>query len=211
MAKVGLLDGTSRGLARLIWLAHAAAWAQGGFMHVVVLFESLFGNTHEVAEAIADGVRTADAAAEVACVRVPEADMGMVEAADLLVVGGPTHMRGMTSGMSRRMGLAAEDKKDEADRHETEPGAEGPGVRDWFTGLPKTGKGTKAAAFDTRAEARMAGGAAHGIARRLRRHGYETVAEPEGFIIEDTEGPLRAGESDRAKAWGADLLRKTAH
>jgi hypothetical protein len=37
------------------------------------------------------------------------------------------------------------------------------------------------------------------------------VAEPEGFIIEDTEGPLRAGESDRAKAWGADLLRKTAH
>jgi hypothetical protein len=57
----------------------------------------------------------------------------------------------------------------------------------------------------------MAGGAAHGIARRLRRHGYELVAEPEGFIIEDTEGPLRAGESDRAKAWGADLLRKTAH
>lgn len=69
MAKVGLLDGTSRGLARLIWPAHAAAWAQGGLMHVVVLFESLFGNTNEVAEAIADGVRTADPAAEVACVR----------------------------------------------------------------------------------------------------------------------------------------------
>ena len=49
--------------------------AKAGFMHVVVLFESLFGNTREVAEAIADGARTADPAAEVACVRVAEADL----------------------------------------------------------------------------------------------------------------------------------------
>jgi flavorubredoxin len=48
--------------------------AKAGFMHVVVLFESLFGNTHEVADAIADGARTADPAAEVACVRVAEAE-----------------------------------------------------------------------------------------------------------------------------------------
>jgi hypothetical protein len=56
----------------------------------------------------------------------------------------------------------------------------------------------------------MAGGAAHGIARRLRRHGYELVAEPESFVIEGTEGPLRAGEPDRVRAWGADLVRQTA-
>ena len=71
-------------------------------MHVVVLFESLFGNTHEVAEAIADGARTADPTAEVDCVRVAEADLEVVGAADLLVVGGPTHMRGMTSGRAAR-------------------------------------------------------------------------------------------------------------
>jgi hypothetical protein len=176
--------------------------AKARFMHVVVLFESLFGNTHEVAEAIADGARTADPAAEVACVRVAEADLEKIRAADLLVVGGPTHIRGMTSGLSRKMGLSAEEKKDEAEQHEIEPGAEGPGVRDWFADLPKAAKGSKAAAFDTRGDARMAGGAAHGIARRLRSHGYELVAEPEGFIIEGTEGPLRAGESDRARAWG---------
>jgi Flavodoxin len=179
-------------------------------MHVVVLFESLFGNTREVAEAIADGARTADPTAEVDCVRVAEADLEMVGAADLLVVGGPTHMRGMTSGMTRKMGLTAEEKVDEAEQHEIEPRAEGPGVRDWFGDLPKAAKGSKAAAFDTRADARMAGGAAHGIARRLRRHGYDLVAEPEGFIIEDTEGPLRAGEPDRARAWGASLVQQIA-
>ncbi len=173
------------------------------------MYESMFGNTHEIAEAIAEGVREADPAAEVTCLRVTESDSALVQAADLLVVGGPTHMRGMTSGLSRKMGLAAEEKKDEEEKHETEPGAEGPGVRDWFEDLPKARKGSQAAAFDTRADMRLAGGAAHGIARRLRRHGYELVAEPEGFVIEDTEGPLRAGEPDRAKAWGRVLVRQS--
>jgi hypothetical protein len=96
-----------------------------------------------VAEAIADGARTVDPTSEVACVRVAEADLEVVRAADLLVVGGPTHIRGMTSGMSRRMGLTAEEKKDETEQHEIEPGADGPGVRDWFADLPKAAKGNK--------------------------------------------------------------------
>lgn len=197
-------------MAYVVDLAGGAAMAQAGLMNVVVVFESLFGNTHEVAEAIADGAQTADPTAEVACVRVSEADPEVAKTADLLVVGGPTHMHGMTSGLSRKMGLTAEEKKDEEERHEIEPGAEGPGVRDWFADLPRAVKGSKAAAFDTRADARMAGGAAHGIARRLRRHGYDLVAEPEGFIIEGTEGPLRAGEPDRARAWGANLVQQIA-
>ena len=69
-------------------------------MHVVVLFESLFGNTREVAEAIAHGRGAADPTAEVACLRVAEADREEVRTADLLVVGAPTHIRGMTSAMS---------------------------------------------------------------------------------------------------------------
>lgn len=179
-------------------------------MQVVVLYESLFGNTREVAEAVAAGVAEADPQAQVATVRVGEADPQVIEAADLLIVGGPTHMRGMTSGFSRKMGLSGEQKKDAGDRHEPEPGAAGPGVRDWLHDLPKAMPGHQAAAFDTRAEFRMAGGAASGIARRLRHHGYRVVGDPEGFIIEDAEGPLRAGEPDRARAWGAGLVRKAA-
>jgi hypothetical protein len=166
----------------------------------------MFGNTHEIADAITNGVRQTAPEAEVACVPVAEANPELVQVADLLVVGGPTHMRGMTSAMTRKMGIAAEEKIDEAHRHEVEPGAEGPGVRDLFDTLPKASKGAIGAAFDTRAEQRLAGGAAHGIAKRLRRHGYDVVAD-EGFIIEGTEGPLRAGETERAKAWGAALVR----
>jgi Flavodoxin len=178
-------------------------------MRILVVYESLFGNTHEVAEAIGDGIRSRPDA-DVTCRPVAEAKPDDVTAADLLVVGGPTHMRGMTSGLSRKMGLRGEAQKAATDGTDfaPEPGAEGPGVRDWFDALPKAAGGSRAAAFDTRADVRLAGGAAHGIARRLRRHGYELVAEPEGFIIEDIEGPLRDGEHDRARAWGADLAQR---
>ncbi|MEU9046294.1 MULTISPECIES: hypothetical protein [unclassified Kitasatospora] len=50
------------------------------------------------------------------------------------------------------------------------------------------------------------GGAAFGIARRLRRHGYVLLAKPDGFVVTGTNGPLREGEHGRARAWGATLV-----
>lgn len=181
-------------------------------MRVVIVYESLFGNTREVAEAIGEGVGQARPDAQVACVHVTEADWGLVRAAGLLVVGGPTHMCGMTSRLSRKMGLQAEDRQASEGKeagHGGRPGAEDPGVRDWFQAMPEARKGSYAAAFDTRVDFPMAGGAAYGIARRLRSFGYEMVAEPEGFIVEDVEGKLRVGERRRAAAWGAGLVRHT--
>jgi len=171
-------------------------------MHVVIVYESLFGNTREVAEAVRHGIRSADPEARITCLRVAQATADAVGAADLLVVGGPTHMRRMTTRVSRKVGLQGEEKK--ADFH-PEPDAEGPGVRAWFHSMGKAAAASRAAAFDTRVASRFAGGAAPGIARQLERHGYALVGEPEGFIVEDTEGPLREGELQRAQAWGARL------
>jgi len=33
------------------------------------------------------------------------------------------------------------------------------------------------------------------------------VIATESFLVEDTEGPLVAGELERARAWGAELAR----
>ena len=177
-------------------------------MDVVIVYESLFGNTHAIAEAIGEGVRHADQHARVRRVRVGEAEAGDVTDVDLLVVGGPTHALRMTSERTRRMGLEGEEKKAEAKgmHLDTEPGAEGPGLRDWFDALARVGRGNRAAAFDTRLGSHLAGGASHGIARRLRHHGYELVAPPQGFVVEGTEGPLSKGERARAQAWGASLV-----
>lgn len=182
-------------------------------MDVAIVYESMFGNTHAVAEAIAEGIRDADPGGRVSVTSVAQAKAGEVGEAGLLIVGGPTHLRGMTSGMSRRKGLEAEEKaaRDKGAGFAPEPGAGGPGVRDWFGALPKASPGHRGASFDTRAGFKFAGGAAQGIARRLRRHGYDLIAKPEGFIIEGTEGPLRDGEKARARAWGASLVREPAH
>ena len=176
-------------------------------MKITVVYESMFGNTHQVAQAISDGIREANRNADVQCVSVKDASPELIQSTELLIVGGPTHIRGMTSALSRKMGVK-EEQKDEArgePAHELQEDAEGPGVRAWFKGLP-TVKDGRAAAFDTRLEFSLAGGAAGGIARRLRKHGYHVVSDPEGFIVEDAYGPLRAGEIDRAKQWGAQLV-----
>jgi hypothetical protein len=176
-------------------------------MRVVIVYESLFGNTHEVAGAIRDGIAAARPEASVSCVQATEADRDQALGADLLVVGGPTHLHGLSTTVTRKMGLRAEQRVPAGvPGHGPQPGAAGPGIREWFRGLPKAPAGSRSAAFDTRGDVRHAGGAANGIARRLRRHGYELIGEPAGFLVEDVEGPLREGEQDRARAWGASLL-----
>ena len=92
--------------------------------------------------------------------------------------------------------------------HPPEPGDAGPGVRDWFMALPKAAAGSLGAAFDTHTDSVVVNRAADDIARRLRQHGYELVTEPESFIIDHTDGPLHDGERDRARAWGARLIRQ---
>jgi hypothetical protein len=73
---------------------------------------------------------------------------GEVDAADLLVVGCPTHIRGMTSGFSRK---SAGEEKAEANgepAHLLELEPVGPGLPEWFESLPKVKGEELAAAFD---------------------------------------------------------------
>lgn len=168
-------------------------------MVALVAFESIYGNTHAVAEAIAEGLGPGG---EIRARPVHEADPASVEAADLLVVGGPTHMHGLSTSMSRKLAAQAGEEEDV----EVEPGVvEGPGLRQWLA--KRVGGGRKAAAFDTRIDRSptLTGVAARGIARRLRRRGYELIADPESFLVEDSEGPLVEGELERAREWGAAL------
>jgi hypothetical protein len=139
----------------------------------------------------------------VAVRRITEANLRKVSEVDLLFVGSPTHLHGLSTPSSRRQALQPVMKELAA----LEPGAEGPGAREWLDQLPKVPPGRRAVAFDTRLSSPWAGGAARPIARRLRRHGYQIASKPEGFIVEGANGPLRTGEPERARAWAAGLVR----
>ena len=68
-------------------------------MRALVVYESMYGNTHTVAVSIAAGLSTRH---DVTLVPVTRTTPELVAAADLLVVGGPTHMHRMSTAASRR-------------------------------------------------------------------------------------------------------------
>ena len=70
-------------------------------MRAVVVYESMYGNTRAVAEAIGEGMRTIH---DVVVVPVGKAGPDVLDGAQILVVGGPTHVHGMSRPRSRADG-----------------------------------------------------------------------------------------------------------
>ena len=164
-------------------------------MRVLVVYESMFGNTHVVADHIGDGLR---ADHEVVTMSVGDAFDSMLDDFDLLVLGGPTHAHGVSTAASRKSARESADKDDELD---FEPEVDGPGLREWIKGI--AGHRHLSACFDTRIDgpAALTGRASKGIDRRLRRYGFRQLVEPESFLV-DKHSHLLPGEADRATEWG---------
>ncbi len=171
-------------------------------MKAVVVFESMFGNTRRLAEAVGKGLAET---AEVRVVPVSRANSRLVDDADLVVVGGPTHIHGMSRPSTRK---AAVDQAAKQPATVLDPDARAAGLDDWFAALGHLE--ARAAAFDTRAKAPaiLTGRASKGIDRQLRRHGLRPVVDPESFLV-DKANHLQPGEEDRAREWGQRLGRST--
>jgi hypothetical protein len=174
---------------------------EGCGMKALVVYESLYGNTAAVGEAIAQSLRAHGLEVEAGTVSKisPTATAGF----DLLVVGGPTHAHGMSKPQSRR----------QADRDEKNTYAErtvDPGAREWLAALPQ-GAGRLAAAFDTRIDKAMllTGSAAKGIAQLLKKNGCALVLSPECFLV-SMQNRLKDGELRHADEWGATLAMALA-
>ncbi|MEU4524692.1 flavodoxin domain-containing protein [Amycolatopsis sp. NPDC024027] len=164
-------------------------------MRTVIVFESMFGATEKVARAIADGL-SPSAGAEVVNVDDAPADLTGVE---LLVVGAPTHVHGMSQAATRK---SAADQVDYEMHSRT-------GVREWLDSLDSVPDGLSVATFDTRIDKPrvFTGAASLGAAKRLRRLGCREVAPAESFFVGTDPidvGP-EPGELARAEAWGAAL------
>jgi hypothetical protein len=173
-------------------------------MRTVIVYESMYGNTHAIAGAIARGLETGH---EVTVVPVAGATLELLDEADLVVVGGPTHMHGM-SGTRTRRAAVAEARKDGSPLT-LDPHAEGPGLHDWFGSLGRMS--ARAAAFDTRMAGPpiLTGRASKGIAALLEQHGFALLVPAESFLVTKAN-KLRPGEEERAEIWGRELAAKLA-
>lgn len=153
-------------------------------MKALVIYDSVYGNTQKIARAIGDSLT-----GEVKVMPVSDMNASEVRSFDLLIVGSPVH-----------------------------GGRATPAIDAFLKQLPPHSlEGKSVAAFDTRFEAEDQGMglrilmsviryAAERIARELVKKGGRPVAEPEGFIVEQKEGPLKQGELERAGHWAKAMM-----
>lgn len=162
-------------------------------MKAVVVYESLWGNTAAVARAIAEGLGP-----EAVALSTREATPSHVAGVDLLVAGAPIQGFGLPSA---RMRAGIKPDQDPA------PDLSTPTLGSWLEDLP-AGSG-RSAAFETKIWW-SPGSAAAVIDRELEAAGYRPVTKPEKFIVKGQSGPLKDGELERARAWGARIAAALA-
>jgi flavorubredoxin len=159
-------------------------------MKAIVVYESHWGNTAAVARAIAEGIGT-----EARALSTAEATGEPLAGVDLIVAGAPLLGFSLpTEDMIKGLGANTP----------TPPYLSHPSMRSWLESTPK-GNG-RAAAFETRIWW-SPGSAAKTILGKLEAAGYRPAAKAERFIVKGRYGPLRDGELERAKAWGAEIAQ----
>jgi hypothetical protein len=159
----------------------------------VVVYESFWGNTAAVARAIAAGLGEGTPV-----LPTGEATPEALAGADLVVAGSPVIGFRMPTDKMR------ESVRANPGPAPTPPDLSQPSLAGWLQALPK-GRGA-AAAFDTRVRGPF-GSAAPAILKGLEAAGYRGIAKPRGFIVTGKYGPLREGELEQAREWGAELAR----
>lgn len=161
-------------------------------MNAVVVYESIWGNTAAIARAVAEGIGP-----EARTLSTADATPSKLEGADLLVVGSP--LLGFSIPNDKMIEGIRNGRQYPKDRTD---GSQ-PSMRSWLGIVPR---GTApVATFETRIWW-SPGSAAKGIAKALADKGYRPI-DPKGerFLVKGRYGPLKNGEIDRARAWGASL------
>lgn len=166
-------------------------------MKALVVYESMYGNTRHIAQAIAEGLQMSiDAQA------MPVGDVRAIDIdnAQLVVVGAPTHAWGLSRRRTRE--VAASDMAKHSEQR-VSPVAVATGVREWMRGL-KLQRSCRSAAFDTRLDRPrlFTGSAVRAIERGLVAAGFAVFGQPHSFRVGGTTGPLAFGEIERAREWG---------
>lgn len=148
-------------------------------MNTLILYDSQYGNTEQIAQAVA---ATLGSLGSVQTERVDKASRLDLRELDLLVLGCPTQKWQPT-----------------------------PAMQSFLANLsPATLDGLAFACFDTRFHKPrwLTGSAARSMAKQLSKMGLRLLSPAESFFVKDQEGPLEAGELERAEIWALTLRDK---
>lgn len=147
-------------------------------MNAIVVYDSMYGNTEQIAQAIGHALGSPE---NVGILRVGSVRPEQLTGLTLLVVGSPTQGGRPTPAM--------QDFLSEVPDHVLRDIR----VAAFDTRLPGRLVG-------------LFGYAAGRIADSLKRKGAMLTAPPAGFYVRGREGPLKEGELERAAAWAKQLI-----
>lgn len=147
-------------------------------MNTLVVYFSKFGNTRQVAEAVAETLQSTGSVRVMSAEPLTAADF---EGVDLLVMGTPTHKMNLPEAV--RPILDSLPKR-------------------ILKGVPFAAFDTsyKMGWFLNKFTASKR------LNRKLRKLGGKPLLPPETFLVEDREGPLYDGEIERAHDWAISIL-----
>jgi hypothetical protein len=161
-------------------------------MKAIVVYESLWGNTAAVARAIGEGLGEGTAV-----LSTSEAGPERLADADLIVAGAPVLGFRLPTEEMRQSVLRTE-------RNAPSPAdLSHPSMRAWLDGMP-SGGGARFVTFETGLWW-SPGGATKAMDEKLRAAGLIPIQKGRRFVVKGRYGPLRDGELDKARAWGAEL------
>ena len=146
-------------------------------MKVLVVYDSVYGNTEKIAKSIGDNI-----AGEVKVLRVGEANPSQLEGIDLLIVGSPTQGGKPTPAIQGFLNKMPD-------------GA--------IKGISVAGIDTR---LSTKLVG-IFGYAAGRIANSLKGKGGALPLPPQAFFVKGREGPLKDGELERAATWAKETVK----
>jgi flavodoxin len=152
-------------------------------MKPLVIYDSFYGNTQKIAEALAQALGCE-------AVKVQNLSPDQLVGVELLILGSPT--RGFSPS---------------------------PDIKNFLKSQPSLAfKNMKVTAFDTRLSmvdlnsrflsfmVKIFGYASGTMVKILQKKGGALLVPPEWFLVNDSEGPLRDGELERATEWAKRIL-----
>ncbi|MCL4514297.1 MAG: flavodoxin family protein [Firmicutes bacterium] len=158
-------------------------------MKTLIVYDSVFGNTEQIAQAIGKSIGSEES---VEALRAGDMKPEHLIGLRLLIVGSPT--RGF------RPTKVITDFLDKIPSN----GLKGVRVAAFDTRISTADVNSRSLNILVR----LFGYAAKPIADKLEKKGGSLVIPPEGFFVKDSEGPLKDGELERAADW-AKLAMKT--
>jgi flavodoxin len=153
----------------------------------LIIYESRFGNTEKVARAIGEAITSFG---EAKVVKAGEANPSELSSVDFLIVASPTHAVRATPAVKEFL------KKTPANA------LENVGVAAFYTRFSAKDKG-----IGVRILLGIFRYATGRIMNSLESKGGHLGAGPMGFLVEESEGPLKKGELERAAIWAKEITK----